>query len=107
MSKLYRISFASQGRVYEVFAESVGQAELFGFLEISELKFGARSAVVVDPSEERIKSEFEGVKRTLIPMHNVMRIDEVEKQGTSKISKLDGSNVTPFPASIYPPAGKD
>lgn len=107
MSKLYRISFASQGRIYEVFAESVGQSDLFGFLEISELKFGARSAVVVDPSEERIKSEFEGVIRTLIPMHNVIRIDEVEKQGISKISKLDGSNVTPFPASIYPTSGKD
>ncbi|MEL7310452.1 MAG: DUF1820 family protein [Pseudomonadota bacterium] len=107
MSKLYRISFANQGRVYEVFAESVGQSDLFGFLEISELKFGARSAVVVDPSEERIKTEFEGVKRTLIPMHNIIRIDEVDKQGVSKVSKIDGSNVTPFPTSIYPPANKD
>ncbi|MEL7024581.1 MAG: DUF1820 family protein [Pseudomonadota bacterium] len=107
MSKLYRISFASQGRVYEVFAESVVQSDLFGFLEISELKFGARSAVVVDPSEERIKSEFEGVKRTLIPMHNVIRIDEVEKQGVSKVSKMDGSNVTPFPASVYPQGSND
>lgn len=107
MNRLYRISFASQGRIYEVFAESVGQSDLFGFLEISELKFGERSAVVVDPTEERIKSEFEGVKRTLIPMHNVIRIDEVEKQGVSKISKIDGSNVTAFPASVYSPVKND
>ena len=86
-----------QGQVYEVYANSIAQGALFGFIEIEELVFGERSTVVVDPSEEKIKTEFEGVKRTHIPMHSVIRIDEVDKQGASKISKLEGNNISQFP----------
>jgi hypothetical protein len=35
-------------------------------------------------------------------MHNILRIDEVKKQGTAKISQLTG-NVTAFPSPIYTP----
>ena len=80
---LYKIVFVSQGQVYEVYAREVSHGGLFGFIEVEELVFGERSSVVVDPSEERIKSEFENVKRTYLPMHSIIRIDEVEKQGTS------------------------
>src|SRR5574338_720524 len=85
--RLYKISFVNQGKVYEIYARSVAQGALFGFIEVEKLVFGERSTVVVDPSEERIKSEFEGVRRTYIPMHSVLRIDEVEKEGVSKVSK--------------------
>jgi hypothetical protein len=74
---------------------------MFGFIEVEELVFGERSTVVVDPSEERIKAEFEGVKRTYLPMHSVLRIDEVRKQGVSKITTLEGANVTQFPVPMY------
>ncbi len=37
--------------------------------------------MVVDPTEEKIKAEFNDVKRTYLPMHSVLRIDEVKKQG--------------------------
>ena len=63
------------------------------------------SSVVVDPSEEKIKSEFENVRRTFLPMHSIIRIDEGDKQGTSKISKVEGSNVAQFPLPIYTPSG--
>ncbi len=99
--KLYKIIFMNQGKVYEVYARHVGQGEMFGFIEVEDLVFGERSSVVVDPAEEKIKSEFESVKRTYIPLHAVIRIDEVEKQGVSKISAFDGSNVTQFPMSMY------
>ena len=100
---LYKVVFMSQGQVYEIYARSVGQGGLFGFVEIEELVFGERSTVVVDPSEEKIKSEFKGVKRSYLPMHAIIRIDEVEKQGTSKISKLEGGNVAQFPMPVYTP----
>jgi len=103
--KLYKIAFMSQGQVYEIYARSVGHGSLFGFVEVEKLVFGERSSLVVDPSEERIKSEFEGVKRTYLPMHSVLRIDEVDKQGASKISKMEG-NVTPFPMPVYTPGGE-
>ena len=99
---LYRVVFMSQGQVYEIYAREVGHGALFGFVEVEQLVFGERTTVVVDPSEEKIKSEFEHVTRTYLPMHSIIRIDEVEKQGASKISKLEG-NVTQFPMPIYTP----
>ena len=102
---MYKIIFLNQGKVYEIYANSVSHGSLFGFIEVEELKFGTRSTVVVDPSEEKIQSEFEGVKRTYLPMHSILRIDEVEKQGTSKITKADGDNVTQFPVPMYTPPG--
>jgi len=101
---IYKIQFMNQGKVYEIFARGVCQGELFGFLEVEKLIFGERTTVVVDPSEERIKTEFSGVRRTFIPLHAVIRIDEVEKQGVSKISRLEG-NVAQFPMPIYAPGG--
>lgn len=103
---LYKVVFMNQGQVYEVYARSVGQGTLFGFVEIEELVFGERSSVVLDPSEEKIKTEFKGVKRTYLPMHSVIRIDEVDKEGTSKISKLENGNVAQFPLPVYTPGEK-
>src|SRR5688500_15438537 len=103
-SHIFKIMFVNQGKVYEVYARKVGQGRLFGFIEVEELVFGERSSVVVDPGEERIKSEFTGVKCTMLPMHSILRIDEVKKQGVSKISTFEGGNVSAFPLSMYSPA---
>lgn len=111
MSKksIFKIIFFSQGQVYEVFARHVSQGGLYGFVEVEELLFGERSKVVVDPSEERLKSEFEGVRRFYLPMHSIVRIDEVEKEGVSRISegpdKDETDNVSHFPVPIYTPGG--
>lgn len=102
---LYKIVFMSQGQVYEIYARSVGHGALFGFVEVEHLVFGERSSVVVDPSEEKIKTEFQGVKKTYLPMHTIIRIDEVDKKGASKISKLEGGNVAQFPVPVYTPGG--
>ena len=103
---LYKIAFVSQGQVFEIYAKQVSHGSLFGFIEVEELVFGERSSVVVDPSEEKIKSEFENVKRTYLPMHSILRIDEVDKQGKSKVFKMEG-NVTQFPIPVYTPGGGD
>jgi len=101
-SHIFRIMFVNQGKVYEVYARKVSHGELFGFIEVEELVFGERSSVVLDPSEERIKGEFSGVKRTFLPLHSILRIDEVRKQGTAKITALEaGANVTQFPVPMY------
>ncbi len=102
---LYRIVFMNQGKVYEIYAQSISQGELFGFIEVEDIVFGERSSVVVDPAEERVKSEFSGVQRTYIPLHAVIRIDQVEKQGVSKISDASADNVTQFPLPMYTPGG--
>lgn len=87
MSKkpLYRLSFANQDEIYEIYARSIKESEMFGFLEVEEIVFGEQSALVIDPSEEKLKMEFNNVKRTFIPMHSIFRIDEVTKQGVAKV----------------------
>src|SRR5246127_2377073 len=110
-SHIFRIMFVNQGKVYEIYARKVGHGDLFGFIEVEELVFGERSSVVLDPGEERIKSEFSGVKRTFLPMHSILRIDEVKKHGTAKITVLESgaaANVAQFPMPMYstPPGEK-
>ena len=103
-SHIFKVLFAHQGKVYELYARKVSQEGFWGFIEIEQLVFGERSSVVLDPSEEKLKDEFAGVKRTFIPMHAVMRIDEVAREGTAKIIAVEGgSNVTPFPMPVYTP----
>lgn len=102
---VYKIIFLNQGKLYEIYARKVGHGELFGFIEVEGFVFGERSAVVVDPSEERIKSEFAGVERSFLPLHSVIRIDQVPKQGVSKIMPVEGGNVSQFPMPVYTPGG--
>ena len=104
-SHIFKIMFVNQGKVYEIYARKVGHGNLFGFIEVEELVFGERSTVVLDASEERVKTEFEGVKRTYLPLHSILRIDEVRKQGVSKVSTFEGSNVAQFPVPMYQPQG--
>jgi hypothetical protein len=104
MKKVFKVTFHSDGKVYEVYAQEVSQGAMYGFVEVGGFLFGEKSAVVVDPSEERLKSEFGNVKRTYIPLHAIIRIDEVDKQGAAKISAVaDKGNVAPFPGVIYNP----
>jgi len=103
--QIYKIIFHNQGKIYEIYAKRVNPGSLLGFVEVEGLLFGTTgSGVLVDPSEERLKAEFAGVKRTFIPMQAVVRIDEVEKEGTNKIITVSdkGDNVTPFPSPIFP-----
>lgn len=103
---LYKISFYNLNKVYEIYASQVYQSDLYGFVTIEGLAFDERSTVVVDPSEEKLKSEFEQVKRFFVPMHSIIRIDEVDKRGTAKISDAD-ENVAHFPSSVYSPGSND
>lgn len=103
---LYRVIFASQGRIYEIYARQVNTSGLLGFVEIEDLIFNNKTEMVVDPSEERLKAEFAGVKSTHIPMHAIARIDQVDKQGKAKITEIKkGSegNISLFPSNIFSP----
>ena len=97
---VYRILFHNQGQVYEVYAHNIYQSELYGFVEVEDYTFGNRSKVLIDPTEDRLRNEFEGVQRSFVPMHSIVRIDEVEKEGVAKISDNKGGKVTPFPMPV-------
>jgi Domain of unknown function (DUF1820) len=71
--------------------------------------FGTRTSLVLDPAEEQLKSEFIGVGRSYIPMHAIIRIDEVEKEGPVKVTPIKGDgggNVMPFPVYTQKDPGK-
>lgn len=97
---LYRIQFINNGKQYEMYAKQVGQGNLFGFVEVRDFVFNTNSTVVVDPSEEKLKSEFADVECSFIPMHNILRIDQVNKPGAVKLTDAS-DKVRPFPGPIY------
>jgi len=110
---MYRVMFLNQGKVYEVYAKRVSQGDLYGFIAVEGITFGEKSSVVIDPGEERLKAEFGDVQLTHVPIHAVIRIDEVAKQGVAKIVPLSGKTeeVSAFvrqfvPLGDVPPKGK-
>ncbi|MBA1244956.1 MULTISPECIES: DUF1820 family protein [Pseudomonas] len=98
---IYKVIFLNQGQVFEMYARHIYQSDLWGFLEVEEFVFGERTQMIVDPGEEKLKAQFEGVTRSFVPVHSIVRIDEVERLGTAKISdaKMTG-NVMPFPVPL-------
>jgi len=106
VKRIFKIIFHNQGNLYELYARKVSQSEMYAFVEVEGITFGERSALLVDPSEERLKAEFEGVRRTFVPLSAVVRIDEVDREGQAKIiaTKDDGGKVAHFP--MPPPGNK-
>ena len=77
----YRVVFTSEGKTQELFAKYISEESLIGFVEVEELLLTApRSGLVVDTQEERLQQTFKGVKRTYLPLHTIIRIDEMERQ---------------------------
>ena len=105
---VYKVIFQNGSQVFEVFARQIYQSDMWGFIEVEEFVFGERSQILVDPGEEKLKNEFAGVKRSYIPMQAIIRIDEVDKEGSSKVSSVTSveSNVTSFPFVAFPPGQK-
>jgi hypothetical protein len=103
--KLYKVVFTNEGKLFELYANEVVQGGWYGFIEVSGILFGERSSVVVDPSEEKLKAEFGDVRRTWIPLHAVVRVDEVEKQGSAKIRAIEGkgAGIAAFPGQGWTP----
>ena len=105
---VYKVIFQNGNQVFEVFARQIYQSDMWGFIEIEEFLFGERSQILVDPGEEKLKTEFSGVKRSYIPMQAIIRIDEVDKEGSGKISEArpGEGNVASFPFPGAPQPGQ-
>lgn len=105
-SPIYKVIFLNQNKVYELYAKAIYQSEMYGFIEVEQFVFGERSQMIVDPGEEKLKGEFAGVSRSYIPMHAIVRIDEVEKEGVGKIvdAPAGTTNVAAFPGIGTTPA---
>jgi len=84
----YRVTFtnesAAEHELFQICARSVSASDMYGLVEISEFIF-PESQIVYNPGEERIRREFSGVKRTWLPYHAIVRIDEVPDTTASEI----------------------
>lgn len=87
---VYRVRFVSDGNEYELYAKEIDASAMMGFVEVGGFVWGRRTSVIVDPSEQALRNEFDGVKRTYIPYQSIRRIDQVEKGGTGKVVALPG-----------------
>jgi hypothetical protein len=86
MSKaLYKVSFLNHGKVYELYAQRVSSGELWGFIDVAELVFDVRDGVVIDPTEEQLRSEFADTRVLHLPMQGVLRVEQVERKGKAAI----------------------
>lgn len=104
---MYKVVFINKDEVYEVYAKSVYQGDMYGFVIVEDFVFGEKSAIVIDPGEEKLRVEFEGVKRSFIPMHEIIRIDQVKSRGIAKIVSTDqSSKSTGNVSSLYVPEKK-
>ena len=87
---IYRVIFIQHDKLYEVYARYLTEESLMGFIEIEELVFHEMSSsVVVDPTEEKLRTEFKDVKRSYIPLHTILRIDEVMKEGAARMTNSE------------------
>lgn len=99
---IFKVIFINQNELYEIYANKVYQADLYGFVTVEGIIFGENSSIVLDPSEEKLKTEFERVTKTSIPLHEIIRIDQVTKRGTAKIKGLTSAGTNMESISSFP-----
>ncbi len=80
----YRVTFSHEDELYQVCAREVSTSDLLGLIEIGDFIF-PENKLVYNPGEERIKREFEGIHRTWVPYHAIVRIDEISDSRESEV----------------------
>ena len=96
---LYRVTFLRMGEPRQIYAKSVGSSDMLGFMEISDFQFGEPESVIVDPSVDKLRTEFDGVTAIYLPLHSIISVEEVKNAGQPKILKLPAG----VKANLIPP----
>lgn len=80
----YRITFTNENELYQVCARQVAASDLYGLIEIGDFIF-PETGLVYNPGEERLRREFEGIRRTWLPYHAIVRIDELADSRATEV----------------------
>lgn len=76
---VYRVHYAKEKEpLCEILARQVGPADILGFIEISDFVAPRPSGRILRPDADRVEREFEGVRRTFVPISDVRRIDAID-----------------------------
>jgi hypothetical protein len=103
--KLYKVIFLNHGKVYEIYAKRIAASDLYGFTYVAELSFSSGDGLLVDPTEEKLKEEFAGTQALHLPMHSIIRVEEVLERGVAKIrDQLTGEKIMAFPGPMRTPS---
>lgn len=97
--KLYKVTFLSGGKSYELYARNVYSSELWGFTTIADIVFeDQKESLIIDPAEDRLREEFQHTKALHLPIQTILRIEEVAQRGSAQIRDAEtGDKITPFP----------
>lgn len=85
---IYRIFFSQQDEVKVIYAQYISEETLVGFIEADTLLDYDPSTAIVDCSE---------VRRCYIPLHTILRIDEVQPQASVNKTEKIADNVSHLP----------
>ena len=98
----FKVLFSQMDRLYIIYSYGISEETLVGFIEVDEvvaIEQVISEKVSADTSAyEAILNQYDGVKRSYIPMHTIIRIDEITMQdiplvqsdAKAKISHIHG-----------------
>ena len=81
---LYKIIYYDIDKIHEIYAKTINDANMYGFVEVGEIVF-EKNSIIIDPAEDRLKDMFKNIKTTYIPQQSIIRIDYVSRKGVAKI----------------------
>lgn len=73
---IYRIIFTQLEALQEIYAQYLSEETLMGFIEADTLLEFDPSQQIINPKE---------VRRCYIPLHNIVRIDEISVHNTNEV----------------------
>lgn len=97
-SYVYRVTFLEHDNARELYARYIAEDNMLGFVELEDLIFPDQTRLLVDPAQDQLRQEFSGVRRTYLPMHVVLRIDQLLEADIYSDQRQVGETVRSFPA---------
>ncbi len=86
--KIYRVQFKTGNRSYSLLARSVGESELFGFIEVADLLFEDQQRLIISPEDDALRKEFSQANFICIPHQHILRIDCLNDEQDVGVSYL-------------------
>lgn len=92
---LFKIIYTQRDVVHEIYAEQVSESDMYGFIVVEDLFYDEQLELLPETAEEKPRFA-EEVQRTYIPIHAVIRIDEIQRKiNTTK--PVHTNNIRIFP----------
>jgi hypothetical protein len=102
--KLYKVTFLSEGKTLELYAHQVASSALWGFTEVGDIVFDAQGeGLLIDPTEEKLREQFQNTRVLHLPMQCIVRVEEVEKRAPLAIRDAATGERVVMPFPVAPP----